>query len=202
MMRDEHYLIAFESINHANYLESELRKYGHRVDIVQTPEYLTNDYYLALKVNREALEAAYDKIIEINLERFRIYKHFIRNGKKTYRVVMKNDDHDKGFLDMFFDQENMGNQVNDRKQKLIEAIDMIDAEEISKKENEKDIVTLTKDTQNKSNLKGEGNTKENKAVNNLITNNSKNKREDRKKLDPIELIERLYKLRQKKNRIN
>lgn len=202
-MRDEHYLIAFESINHANYLESELRKYGHRVDSVQTPEYLTNDYYLALKVNREALEAAYEKIIEINLEKFRIYKHFIRNGKKTYKVVMKdNDDHDKGFLDMFFDQENKGNQVNNRKQRLIEAIDMIDAEEMRKQENEKDIASVAKDTQDKGILKGEGNTKENKVVNNLIPNNNENKRENRKKLDPIELIERLYKLRQKKNRIN
>lgn len=202
-MRDEHYLIAFESINHANYLESELRKYGHRVDSIQTPEYLTNDYYLALKVNREALEAAYEKIIEINLEKFRIYKHFIRNGKKTYKVVMKdNDDHHKGFLDMFFDQENKGNQVNNRKQRLIEAIDMIDAEEMRKQENEKDIASVAKDTQDKGILKGEGNTKENKVVNNLIPNNNENKRENRKKLDPIELIEGLYKLKQKKNGIN
>ncbi|WP_432665363.1 DUF3343 domain-containing protein [Wukongibacter baidiensis] len=199
MMKDEHYLIAFESINHANYLESELKKYGHRVDTVQTPEYLTNDYYLALKVNRKALEAAYEKIIEINLEKFRIYKHFIRNGKKTYKLVMKDDeDLDKGFLNMLFDQENKGYKVNERKQRLKEAIDRIDAEEVIKK----DIIIAKESIKEKIIPMDEGSAMEIKVVKNSASNDEKDKRRKRKKLDPIELIEGLYKLRQKKNRIN
>ncbi|WP_459195386.1 DUF3343 domain-containing protein [Wukongibacter baidiensis] len=198
-MKDEHYLIAFESINHANYLESELKKYGHRVDTVQTPEYLTNDYYLALKVNRKALEAAYEKIIEINLEKFRIYKHFIRNGKKTYKLVMKDDeDLDKGFLNMLFDQENKGYKVNERKQRLKEAIDRIDAEEVIKK----DIIIAKESIKEKIIPMDEGSAMEIKVVKNSASNDEKDKRRKRKKLDPIELIEGLYKLRQKKNRIN
>lgn len=198
-MKEEHYLIALESINHANYLESELRKYGHRVDMVETPGYLTNDYYVALNVNREALEAAYEKIIEINIERFRIYKHFTRDGKKTYKALIKNDeDYDKGFLNMFFDQEDRANQVDERKKRLIEAIDKIDIEEARKKK-----IVIAKDTiQEENDLRIDGNIKKTKVTKNSTSNNGKNEKENRKKLDPIKLIEGLYKLRKMKNRVN
>lgn len=105
-MREVYYLVVLESINYANYLESELKKYGYEVEIIQTPQQLTNDNYnnISLKIYQDSLELAMEKIREDHLKPYKIYEYCNDNGKKTYsELKLNNEEYDEDLLSMLFD---------------------------------------------------------------------------------------------------
>lgn len=188
-MREEYYIIAFDSINYANYLESELKKYDQEVEIIQTPQYLTNEYHIALKIKEEILEIAHKKIIENNFKPFKIYKHYLKNKRKIFKAVKLEDEEFDEEFDMFYDTYNISEENNLKDTKSYEV------EETSKKENEKQNRGL------ESNLEIKEGTEEkdeisNKLVSDSLNINIENKR--KRGSDPVEIIRKLYKLSQKK----
>ena len=135
-MSQAYYLIAFNSINHANYFESELRKYGHKVIMIETPEYLTKDYYVALRITEDALLLAKEKIRETNLEQFKIYKECLQNGKKAHKeILLKEEEYDKELLEMLFPSG--GIQLDNSDENVDEAAEIIEKDAGKRKNNEK-----------------------------------------------------------------
>lgn len=148
MMSNEYYLIVFDSINYANYLQSELIKYRYEVEKIKTPKFLTNDYddyNIALKIYEEALEPALGEIRDDKLKVYKIYKHYYNNGRRTYRLLKSNNEkYDKVPVDNELketSEEKEENCINDTKAEGITIEEFIESIEIkaNKKCNE-DIV--------------------------------------------------------------
>ncbi len=84
-----YYLIVFNSKNHAFFLESILKKLGYRVELFQAPKYLTKSCNMAIKLYRDSLDIAREKITSKGLDVYRIYKYYIQDNKQIYEILKK-----------------------------------------------------------------------------------------------------------------
>ncbi len=217
-MGEKYYLVAFDSINYANYLEYELRKHGYYVDMLQTPEHVNKDYYVSLKIYEGAMEIAMEKIRDNNIERFKIYKNYLEDEKMKYKEIeSKHREYDDSLLNIFLDEDEDRNEEDDISyddeeigggHEIKARIIHYSEEEIGEvhKIDEEIVEGSIREEKNnldnkkiETNLRGKGyeeesNIKSNRSISEDIKGGAKNKR----KPDPIELIGKLYELKKKK----
>lgn len=197
-MSQAYYLIAFNSINHANYFESEIRKYGHKVIMIETPEYLTKDYYVALKITEDALPLAREKLRETNLKRFKIYRERLVDGKKTHEeVTRKKEEYDNRLLEMLFSDE--GIEQDDCEKKIFKATDVTEKTDDKRKNKGKfkayNVVSMKTKENNEQ-------AKKKDIIEKKTTLKSSEKKLVREqKTDPVELIRKLIDIGKKANRL-
>lgn len=195
-MNKSYYLVAFNSINYANYLESELKRYGHDVLMIETPEYLTKDYYIALKIYVDALQLAGKIMKETNIEEYKIYKKFYSDGKKMYKEIkLNNSQKEKGFLEVFFSEGDT--MKGESKEKDIEVVEMKDVKGILNPNQKK---TPKEDGAN-INVFQYNVDREEIGIKGKNLKIDKRKQETKKdiKSDPIELIKKLVHIRNQVN---
>lgn len=85
--KEKKFLIVFNSMNHAYFLENLLIRKGFKVDYLQAPQYLSASCSASLKIGRDALKFVGQMINTFNLEVYRVYSWSKLQGKTTYRVV-------------------------------------------------------------------------------------------------------------------
>ncbi len=196
-MSQVYYLIAFNSINHANYFESELRKYGHKIVMIETPKYLSKDYYVALKITEDALSLAKEKTKEINLESFKIFKELVDGEKKTYEKLELKEEYDKKLLEILFPPE--VRSPNNSKEEISKKTNdtNINSDKQENKEDAKAYNIVNKKTsENDKDVE-----KKNDSEEKLKSKCSEEKIVSEQKTDPIELIRRLIRIGKQADRL-